>query len=154
MFQPFFFDAFGTDGVFDQITFPPLRSDLLDATCVFGNDRVWFMITVKEGARIVNKVAIISKAGSIIGTEEEEEGNDSWLGSIRGKFAAADFLLAATPRGIVKVECVNGKIAETKSWPDTASYVNVDCTLASGEFGNRKGLFVASRRTITHISMQ
>ncbi len=153
LFQPFFFDAFGQSGVFDQIVFPPLKSDLLDASCVFGGDCVWFMRTVKDGSRILNKVAVISKAGGIIATHEEEEGNDSWLGSIRGKFAVADFLLAATSRGIVKMECVTGKISETKSWPDTASYVSSDCTLAGGEFGGRKGLFVASRRTIVHVSM-
>jgi len=144
----FVFDA--TDGILkDSLAVPPLRGQLIDTTCSFSSQRCWFFATYEHGGRIINRCSVLDKNGEVLGTVEEDAGNDSWLGTLRGKCAVGYFLFSATDKGIVRVECESGRISVTRSFPDTEPFVDANCHLFPGD----QCLHVVTKNEIRKLSI-
>ena len=78
-----------------------------------------------------------------------ERGDGSWLSEIRGKCAIGEFLLAATDKGIVRLETDLGKIVKTKEFPDTEPFVNAESHL----FPGKDGLYAVDEKEIKLLKM-
>ncbi len=137
------FFVFGTAhaGINDSVNLSPLRGQLVDATCCFGNDRIWFLVATSEGGRTVHRCHVLDSRGTHQASAEAVAGDGSWLSSLRGKCAAGDFLLSATDEGVVRVEVAGGQMAVVKEFPATAEFVDTDSRLLLGN----KGLYVVGR---------
>lgn len=144
----FVFDA-ERSGINDNVKLPPIRGQLVDATCRFARDRCWFFTATREGGQTMNRCAIIRSSGQVEATAEALEGDGSWLSTLRGKCAAGNFLLVATDDGLVRVESDQRQIVETKQFPDTEPFVDAGCHL----FPGKEGLYVVSRREIRLLQM-
>lgn len=146
----FVFDA-ERRGINDSVALPPIRGQLVDATCAFSADRCWFFTTTQDRGKTMHHVCVVKQDGSIEATAEAQAGDGSWLGTIRGKAAAKHFLLAPTDDGVVRVEPDgSGGLAVTKSFPDTEPFVDAGCALHIGS----RGLYVVSKREITVLRIQ
>jgi hypothetical protein len=93
---------------------------------------------------------LIKPDGSIKATASAEEGDDSWLSTIRGKCAASNFLLVATDEGIVRIEPDQGRLVEIKKFPDTEPFVDTSCHL----FVGHDGLYVVDRQEIRILKIR
>lgn len=144
----FVFDAHKV-GINDTVKLPPITGQLLDSACFFAKDRVWFFTASQKAGKIINQCVVIQANGSIEAVEEATAGDGSWLSTIRGKCASANFLLAATDQGIVKVEPSAGRVVQTQEFPDTEPFVNSGIHL----FPGHDGLFVVSRQEIHHLTI-
>ncbi len=139
----FVFDG-KSGGINDSVKISNISGQLIDATCYFAGNWCWFIISSRERGQTINKCMIIKSDGSVRESAEAKEGDGSWLGSIRGKCAAGNFLLAATDDGIIRVEPSSGTINIVKEFPDTEPFVDSGCHL----YPNSNGLYVVSRKRI------
>lgn len=144
----FVFDA-KKRGINDTVKLDPIRGQLLDSTCFFTKDRCWFVISTQEGGKIQNRCTIIRSDGSIEATAEATSDDGSWLGTIRGKCAVGNFMLAATDDGIVRLEADNDNIIVTKSFPDAEPFVDSSVHLFPGS----DGLYVVSHDEIYRLKI-
>lgn len=144
----FVFDA-ERRGLNDTVKLAPLKGQLVDAACRFTKDRCWFLTSTRESGQMINRCSVVRSDGQIEASAETLEGDGSWLGTLRGKCAAGNFLLAATDDGLVRVECNQGNIVETKRFPDTEPFVDTSCHL----FPGKEGLYVVSRNEIRLLQM-
>jgi hypothetical protein len=152
----FVFDAVNP-GINDQVEFPLLKGELLDATCFFTSRRCWFFAAVKQGAQTKIRCAVITPEGRVTATAEADEGDGSWLGGIRGKAAAtlqnADHtvhaLFAATANGLVRVDEDSGQLRVRAEFPDTTNFVEDEDRL----FLDRSGMFVVGTSEIELLKL-
>ncbi len=140
----FVFDA-KLRGINDSVKLVPIRGQLVDSTCAFAEGRCWFFTTTREGGKTINRCSVILPNGTVEGTAEAQEGDDSWLGTIRGKTARGNFLLSARDSGVVRVEPQNGQLVVTRAFPDTEPFVSSDSYLFLG----KDGLYVVDQHKIT-----
>lgn len=145
----FVFDA-NSGCINDNINLPLIPGQLIDATCYFAGNWVWFLTTIREKGQTINRCLIVKSDGTIKEYVEAKDGDGSWLGSIRGKCAAGNFLLSATDEGIVKVEPVGGSISITKEFPDTEPFVDSGCHL----YPDKNGIYVVDRNTIKMLQIR
>jgi len=145
----FVFDVH-SGGINDSISLPLIPGQLIDATCYFAGNWVWFLTTTREKGQTINRCLIIKSDGSIKEYAESKDGDNSWLGSIREKCAAGNFLLCATDDGIVKVEPVGGSIIITKEFPDTEPFVDSGCHI----YPDKNGIYVVDRKTIKILQIR
>jgi len=139
----FVFDTVNS-GINDTVKFPNINGFIIDATCYFAGNWCWFLFSVREGARTINRCMIIKDDGKIYEKAEAIDGDGSWLGNIRGKCAAGKFLLSATDNGIMRIEPSNGTLEIVKEFPDTEPFVDSGCHL----YPDANGLYVVSRKEI------
>ncbi len=133
-------------GMNDTVKLPPMRGQLIDTACYFSKDRAWFLWSSQENGKRINQCVVIRQNGAVEGHAQAEDGDGSWLGTIRGKCAVGAMLLCATDEGIVQVKHDGGTIVEVKRFPDTEPFVSSDASLFMGNDG---GLYVVTRREIT-----
>jgi len=119
----------------DSVKLPKLKGEVVDSTCIFGKDRCWLLIAMYTGKHVENWCICINANGDILGTQNQEAGTPGWLSQIRGKTAAADFLLCATDEGIMRCGLSGQKIIEQKIFEDTENYVDTDSHLLPGPGG-------------------
>jgi len=145
----FIFDA-QRRGINDRVILPPIRGQLIDSTCVFDKERCWFFVTTQEANRRINQCIVVKRDGLVEATAQTEQGDDSWLGTLRGKCAASNFLLAATDEGIIRVEIDQDKIMEKERFPDTESFVH------SGHhmFISKEGLYIIGSKEISTLTIK
>ena len=136
-------------GIDDSIKLPRVRGQLFDATAVFAKERCWFFIALKESGKTIHRCFVINKNGSVEGSAEAEEGDGSWLGTLRGKCAAGSFLLSATDEGIARVDIDNGTVVPTKEFPDTEPFVDSGSHL----FPDKNGIYVVNPKEITMLKL-
>ena len=134
-------------GLNDSVAVPPIRGQLIDATCVSSDSHIWFFTSTKEGQQTVNRCFLISETGVVLGTAEAVPGDGSWLGSFRGALALGDFLLAPTDEGVVRVKLHAGTLVVEKEYRDTKRFVDADSRL----FASREGLLVVGRYDIWRL---
>lgn len=122
-------------GINDSVPLPPMPGNLIDATCVFSQKFVWFMITIQISGEIWHRCFVFNDLGQAVALAEAKQGEDSWLGaSIRGHFATGNYLYAATDQGIIRVVLHDGKISPDRIYADTEPFVNTNTQLLpSGE---------------------
>lgn len=139
-------------GINDRVKLPPMRGKLIDASCTFTKDRVWLFVSVQEGARTVNRCAVIKADGSVEAEAEAEAGDGTWLGHIRGGAAleGTRILLTPTDDGVVRVEADQGRIAVTKTYPDTEAFVDAGTKLLPAP----DGLYAIRRSEIVKLEIK
>ncbi|WP_019499945.1 hypothetical protein [Pseudanabaena sp. PCC 6802] len=139
----FVFDTRG-HSINDRVKLPIWQGQLVDADCVFSDDLCWLFLAIQVQGRIYHRAHVIRTNGEAIASAEIDGSESSWLANIRGKFAAGNFLLAATDEGIVRLEPQGGKIVRVKEFPNTESFVDSSCHL----YGSSQGLYVVNRSDI------
>lgn len=139
----FVFDA-ERPGIKDTIKLPFLGGQIVDATCVVGDELAWVLFAAHAGGRARHQCVVVRRDGEVVATAEGDADDGTWLGTLRGKCAVGGFLLAATDAGLVRVEPKGGALALTRQFPDTEPFVN----RASGLFAGAKALYVTSTQTI------
>ena len=139
----FVFDA-ERAGIKDTVKLPFLGGQLVDATCVVGDEHAWVLLAAHAKGRTRHQCVVVGRDGAVVATAEGDADDGSWLGTLRGKCAVAGFLLAATDAGLVRVEPRNGAIVETRQFPDTEPFV----TRASGLLAGPKALYVIEATSI------
>ncbi|MFB2922470.1 hypothetical protein [Aerosakkonema funiforme] len=144
----FVFDA-NKRGINDTVKIPSFTGQLIDANCTFTADRCWFFISTQEQGQTINYVYIIRPDGSIEASAIAKAGDNSWLSTLHGKFAAGNFLLAATDDGIVRVAPQNGQIVQIKEFPDTEPFVDANSQL----FASQQGLYVVKAQQILMLKI-
>lgn len=143
----FLFDVL-RPGINDSIDLD-LNGHIIDATCYFAGNWCWFLLSVREGARTINKCMIIKNDGKIYESFKTVDGDGSWLGNIRGKCAAGKFLLSATDNGIVRVEPNNGSLEVVKEFLNSEPFVDSSSHLLP----SNNGLYVISRKEINLLKI-
>lgn len=136
-------------GVNDNVKIPRLRGQLVDSTCIFGDNRAWFFVATRESGQTINRCFVISRNGEVEATAEAEEGDGSWLGVIRGKAAFGAKIFAPTDEGIVRLRVEAGQITEEAKFPDTEPFVDS----ASQLFVTKDGIYVVDRNEITQLTI-
>jgi len=136
-------------GLNDGVELPPQSGQLIDSTCFFGKEKAWFFMTTRESGQTINHCFLIDSKGKVLAKSKAQEGNGSWLGTIRGKCGIGDFLLSITDDGIQRVQAQGSELVVVKEFPDTARVVDTDCHLFLG----RGGLSVVSRDTIWNVTI-
>lgn|GEM_PF-4784963 len=137
----FVFDA-EKGGINDSVSVPRLHGELVDAIAYFSESRCWFFVATEESGKTVHRCVVIKADGTVEATAEGaegEEGEQSWLGSIRGRCAVTlrnaggeveHALFAITEQsGIVRVVVNNGTCVQTSEYPDTRNMISPDDTL-------------------------
>jgi H/ACA ribonucleoprotein complex subunit 3 len=148
----------------NTVNLPPIQGQIIDADCAFSDDLCWFFVKAQTGGRTINKVFVVSDSGKLIGQDETEDGDGTWLGTLRGKCAVAirdnsgkvvkNFLMASTDDGIVRVELSNGVPAVTKEFPDTEPFVKAgDHLFPAYDQGHVSGIFVVNRHEVTRLKL-
>jgi len=119
-------------GINDQVRLPPWQGQLIDASCHFSKDHGWLFLTTQFQGQIYHHCVVIQATGKVIASESAIAGQDHWLAKVfmTGSAAIAQpcavhqFLLIATDEGILRVDCQNGNVLQTKAFPDTEPFVN------------------------------
>lgn len=137
------------EGVNDSVRLPPIQGKLIDATCQFGAETVWFFTCSRESGRTVNRCRVIDAKGGVIASAEATNGDGSWLGNIRGKMVVGSMLLGPTDDGIVRVEPKGQMLLVTSEFPDSARFVDAGSQLFPGD----KGVAVVGPQAIWNIQI-
>ena len=93
------------------------------------------LYTVEEKKKTRNYCVVVSSDGKVLAKTSVDKDEESWLGNIKGKFVAGNFVLSATDDGIVRAEISGDSIVETKRFPDTEPFVSMDTRLFPGDDG-------------------
>lgn len=136
-------------GINDTVKMPAISGQLIDATCYFADDWAWFFYSVRERGQTINKCMIIKSDGRVGDSAEGIEGDGTWLGKIRGKAAAGNFLFAATDDGVVRIEPGGGILVVAKEFPDTEPFVDSGCHLLI----SKDGLYVVSKHEVKLLTI-
>jgi H/ACA ribonucleoprotein complex subunit 3 len=134
----------------DSIKLPLIRGQLIDSTCSFGGNRIWFFTSTREQNRTLNRCYLIDGKGNLLAQAKSPADEDNWLGKIRGHCAAGTFLLSPTDDGIIRVEQNGNQLAVTKEFTDTGRFVNSHCQL----FPGGGGVMVVKSRSIWSVSVK
>lgn len=140
----------GNPGLNDTVKIPQITGQLLDSTCYFGKDRIWFALAMQEAGAIKHRVVALKGDGKVEAVAEATAGDGTWLGTLRGKAAAGPWLFASTDDGIVRLEVDGGKIVVTKEYPDTEPFVDAGCHLFPGP----QGLYVVTPHEIRLLEIR
>jgi hypothetical protein len=145
----FVFDAH-KGGLNDTVKLGHIRGQLIDANCCFSKDRCWFFLSTQENGKTTNQCYLYKLDGTLLGSRNGEEGDGTWLGTIRGNCAVGNFLLVGTDDGIVRVECDgNLGLEVVKEFPDTEPWVNCKSNL----FPGLGGIYVLSGKEVTLLKI-
>ena len=139
-------------GLNDRVPIPAVTGQLIDAICVFADELAWFMMSVQESGRLINRCYVVNSRGQLVASAEAEAGqeNDAWLSSgIRGRFANGHSLFAATDEGIVRVTVSGGQLYIAQTFPDSEPFVDVDTQLLPGD----GGIYAISHREISLLKL-
>ena len=136
-------------GIRDTLKLPWPSGQIVAADAAIDVDRVWFFLTYVRAGRTMNRCAVVSEGGALLGVAEAEAGDGSWLGSIAGKKAIGGALFAATDGGLVRVELGPGGPAEARRFPDTEPFVHEGARILAGP----AGLWVVGSREVTALLM-
>jgi H/ACA ribonucleoprotein complex subunit 3 len=132
------------------VLLPQLKGQLLDATVVFSNDHVWFLVSLDARGVRRNQAFMFDAFGKLVGQAESQRGDDSWLSSIRGKCAHKGQLFCPTDEGIVRVEASNGTLVAVKVFADTARFVDG----ASKLLFCKDGIYIVEASRIWRLRMK
>lgn len=161
-------------GLNDSARLPWLRGQVLRAQCAFGKDRIWLHMVLSDQGRVGHHLVALDRSGAILGKATVfagspcPDGFDSWLTRLGGICGAGSLLLAATDEGLIRIELLplqsvpgpdrapggcnppEYRLACTKSFPDTAPFVDSGCRLLS----TAAGVYVIEGKEIRLLSMR
>lgn len=147
----FVFDAH-KPGINDRVQLPHWQGQLIHANCTFSQEYGWLFLTTQAHGQIHYTCAVIQSDGTIAATAQATSGTDHWLVTINKKApgcAIANFLLAATDDGIIRIERQQGQLIHTKTFPDTEPLVDSSCQLLPAP----KGLYVIRAQEIYQLAI-
>jgi tRNA A-37 threonylcarbamoyl transferase component Bud32 len=124
----------------DRVKLPKLRGQLASAHAVIGDDRAWLFLTLADAGKLVTTCIVIGADARVLAGEVLAD--HTWLAGSGGACAAGPHLFVPTDDGIARIEVVQGAIAHTRTFPETAALVSAadHLSLATG------GIAVARRR--------
>ncbi len=137
-------------GLNDSVNLPLIRGQLVDATCCFSKERIWFFTSTQEAGKTVNRCFLLDDKGILLGTAQATAGDGSWLGTLRGKSAAGTFLLAPTDDGVMRIVLDNGSLEVAKIYADTTRFVDAGSQLFLGN----EGLYVVDRHDVWRLTIR
>lgn len=146
----FVFDA-RQPGIRDTVPIR-LHGQLIDAACVFSEDRCWFIAATSMGGETFYDCWCIRQDGTVCAHERDREGSGSWLtaAAISSSCAAGPFLFVPGEDGLIRLETSGERIAKTREFPETSSFVDAGCRLVAGS----QGLYVVTPREIRLLTLQ
>jgi hypothetical protein len=107
----------------DRVALPAIRGQLVDAHAALADDRAWLFLTCADRGRLATTAIVIADARVIAAGEIDSPG-------IAGACAAGDNLFVPTDDGIVRFEVVQGTVAQTRCFAETAPFVTSGDRLA------------------------
>ena len=112
----------------DRVEMPRIRGQLIDVHASVGDDRAWLWLTCVDGGRIGVTCVVIGADARVLtcGTFDDAP----WLAGIGGACAAGPHLFVPSDEGITRVEIVQGVIAATRVFAETAPLVSAGDRLA------------------------
>lgn len=137
-------------GINDQINLPSILGEIIDAKAYISDEMIWLCLAVKDKAKYLNHLVIISKKGEILLHCDTSQDEYPWLEEIKGKCANGKYLFIPTNDGITRVGLDISGAVETKVFSDTAPYVNQRTQLLVSP----KGIYVIKKNTITLLSVK
>lgn len=137
-------------GINNSLTLKPFKGQLVDSTCFFGKDRIWFIVSSRTGGKTINSCFLIRHDGTVEAQAEALADDGSWLGTLRGKCAIGDFLLVVTDDGIVRVKSSGGSLVVEKEFPDSVRFVDTSRHL----FLDNSGVLVVGSREIWRLAIK
>jgi hypothetical protein len=143
----FLFDA-EKQGIDDSLKLT-IKGTLIDSTCYFSKDRVWFFYTAKDGSKVYNHCVVYNRKGELLAQVSHEPQDEPWITSIRGKCAIGNQLFSATDEGLKRIEITTNGLEETKSYPDTEPFLDSSCSI----YLVRSGLYVVSSHEVTLLKL-
>jgi hypothetical protein len=97
------------------------------AHATIGDDRAWLWLTSADAGRLTTCVVIGADA-SVLAAEPLADA--PWLAGITGACAAGPHLFVPTDDGVARIEIVQGAIAQTRTFAETAPLVAAGDRLA------------------------
>jgi hypothetical protein len=132
----------------DRVRLPKLRGQLVDAHATVGADRAWLWLTTVDAGRLVTTCVVIGADASVLATETFDDA--PWVAGIGGACAAGPHLFVPTDDGIARLELVQGTIAQTRTFAETAPLVGAGDRLALHHSG---GIDVLRRRDALRMTL-
>ncbi len=127
----------------DRVALPKLRGQLVDACAVLGPDRAWLFVTLADAGKLVTTCVVIAADARVLAAEALADA--AWLAGASGACAVGPHLFVPTDDGVARIEVVQGAIAHTRTFPETAPLVSAGDRLALVP-GSSGGLAVVRRR--------
>jgi hypothetical protein len=124
----------------DRVQLPKLRGQLAGAHAVIGEDRAWLFVTLADAGKLVTTCIVISADARVLAADALVD--QPWLAASGGACAAGPHLFVPTDDGIARIEVVQGAVAHTRTFPETAALVGAGDRLALAP----GGIAVARRR--------
>ncbi|HTR49549.1 MAG TPA: hypothetical protein VMJ10_02515 [Kofleriaceae bacterium] len=108
----------------DRVALPRIRGRLVDAHAIVGDDRAWLVLRAAETTTIV----VIDGDARVLACETVADA--PWLAGLAGACAAGAHLFVPTDDGVARIEVVQGTIAQTRVFAETAPLVGAGDRLA------------------------
>lgn len=138
-------------GLDDSVPLPPMKGNLIDATCTFARNLAWFMVTIEEGGVLKHRCYVINNRGALRATAEATVGDGTWLGTgIRGHLATGEQLFVATDAGLIRVGIDGQALQVTREYPDTEPFLSTATQLLL----TRDGIVAVTGRDITLLQIR
>jgi tRNA A-37 threonylcarbamoyl transferase component Bud32 len=155
--QVAFVFAADKSGINDRVALPRLPGQLIHANCTFSQDYGWLFFTTQAQGQLHHACVVIQADGSVAATAEARSDTDHWLAIVGKKqaiasapdCAIANFLLAATDEGIIRVELQQGQLIHTKTFADTEPFVDSSCRLLPAN----DGLYIVNHQSIQLLKL-
>ncbi|PRQ07531.1 hypothetical protein [Enhygromyxa salina] len=140
-------------GLDDRHTLAPIRGRLVRAGAQLSATHAWLFMLLERGPSLRLRLDVLGRDGSVLGSAEldaeDPASRDAWTRSLDGAAAVGSMLLVPTDAGIVRVELVGGRPELTRSFPDTAPFVDAACSLLAGQ----AGLLIVDREGVRRIEL-
>jgi hypothetical protein len=112
----------------DRVALPRIRGQLVSSHATLGDDRAWLWLTCADAGRLTTSCVVIGADASVLASAALDDA--PWLAGITGACAAGPHLFVPTDDGVVRVEIVQGMIAQTRTFAETRPLVAAGDRLA------------------------
>ncbi len=127
----------------DRVALPKLRGRLVTAHAVVGGDRAWLVLD--------STIVVVDAQANVLATETIADA--PWLAGIAGACAMGPHLFVPTDDGIVRIETVNGAIAQTRVFAETAQLVGAGDRLVLSITPGSNGIDVVRQRDAIRLQL-
>lgn len=119
----------------DRVALPPLRGQLIAAHATLAtahgdpaDDRAWLWLTLAHAGRIATTCIVIAPDARVLAVTTLDDA--PWLAGIAGACAAGAQLFVPTDDGVARIEVVQGVVAQTRTFAETAPLIAAGDRLA------------------------
>jgi hypothetical protein len=112
----------------DRVALPAIRGQLIAAHATLGDDRAWLWLTSAAGGRLTTTCVVIARDARVLACEVITDA--PWLAGITGACAAGPHVFVPTDDGVARLEVVQGTIAHTRTFAETAPLIAAGDRLA------------------------